>query len=263
MSWKEGVINAVEQYLEQYISKVSEKYGIDQKELMGLAEMVTPQGASQGAPQGAPQGAAQKPLQKPAPSISTVSSEITPETIAKSSAVELKAMCKTKGLKCSGKKEELVARLLESLSGKPTEVKQTTLKAPPIKKATPAPATEIAKKITGAIPAIPIRRNAFGNFEHFATKLVLVGVNEKTSKVVGKQKDDGTVAPLTEEDIELCKQYKFNYEIPENLDTNKGLKNVKIEGLDEEEEIVVKEDSEEDEEEGDEEEEDEEIIIED
>ena len=254
MSWKKGVVDVVQQYLEQYISKVSEKYGVDRKELLDLADMD---------PQEVPQGAPRKV--QPTPSISTVSSEITPETIAKSSVVELKAMCKTKGLKSTGKKEELVSRLLESLGGKPTEVKQvtqTTLKAPPIKKApTTAPSTKIAQKITAAIPAIPIRRNAFGNFEHFATKLVLVGVNEKTSKVVGKQKDDGTVAPLTEEDIELCKQYKFNYEIPENLDSDKGLKNVKIEGLDEEE-IVVQEDSGEDEEEeGDEEEE--EIIIED
>jgi hypothetical protein len=54
----------------------------------------------------------------------------------------------------------------------------------------------------------PIRRNLHGNYEHAETGLV-VNVNNKA--VYGKQNKDGTVSPLTEDDIKLCQLYKFNY----------------------------------------------------
>jgi len=42
---------------------------------------------------------------------------------------------------------------------------------------------------------------------------------------------------LTVEDIELCKKYKFNYKLPENLNVNKSLDDVNIEEVEEEEEL--------------------------
>jgi hypothetical protein len=64
--------------------------------------------------------------------------------------------------------------------------------------------------------------------------------------VVGKQQDDGSVADLTDEDIEKCKKFKFVYDIPSNLDTNTGLDKVKISGIEDDEDIPVEEDEDED-----------------
>jgi len=52
------------------------------------------------------------------------------------------------------------------------------------------------------------------NFEHKETSFVF---NEKTKKVVGKQNPDGTITPLTVEDINMCNKFKFEYQIPFNL----------------------------------------------
>ena len=54
--------------------------------------------------------------------------------------------------------------------------------------------------------------------------------------VIGKQKDDGTIASLTQEDIETCNQFKFTYLIPEKIANKKEEKETTddiIETLDE------------------------------
>ena len=59
-----------------------------------------------------------------------------------------------------------------------------------------------------------------------------------TDKVVyGKQTDSGDIIPLTAEDIELCKKYKFVYKLPENLNVNKSLDDIKIDDVEEEEDL--------------------------
>ena len=65
--------------------------------------------------------------------------------------------------------------------------------------------------------------------------------NNKEKKVYGKQNSDGSIEPLTKDDINLCNKYKFDYFIPDNL--NKESKDDN--DLDEEEEEL--EDLEEDE----------------
>ena len=90
---------------------------------------------------------------------------------------------------------------------------------------------------------LAIRKNKFGNFEHSQTGLVF---NTESKMVYGRQVDDGKIADLTSDDIELCKKYKFPFKIPENLNTSKSLDDVKIEDLEEE---VLDEDDLEDEDE--------------
>ncbi len=73
-----------------------------------------------------------------------------------------------------------------------------------------------------------------------------------TDKMVyGKQTDEPSILPLTAEDIEVCKRYKFNYKLPENLNVNKSLDDIKIDDMEEEEldEEDIEEDIEEEEEE--------------
>jgi hypothetical protein len=94
---------------------------------------------------------------------------------------------------------------------------------------------------------IAIRKNKYGNFEHMQTRLVF-----NTDKMVyGKQTDEPSILPLTAEDIEVCKRYKFNYKLPENLNVNKSLDDIKIDDMEEEEldEEDIEEDIEEEEEE--------------
>jgi hypothetical protein len=63
------------------------------------------------------------------------------------------------------------------------------------------------------------------------------GLVFNTDKMVyGKQKDDDII-PLTPEDIELCKKYKFMYKLPENLNVSKNLDDIKIDEVEEEEDL--------------------------
>jgi hypothetical protein len=39
--------------------------------------------------------------------------------------------------------------------------------------------------------------------------------DEITEKVLGKQLEDGGVAPLTEADMEVCKERGFSFDIPD------------------------------------------------
>ena len=53
---------------------------------------------------------------------------------------------------------------------------------------------------------IAINKNKFGNYEH-PSGLVL----NLNKECYGRQKDDGTILPLTEEDIEICKNLKLKW----------------------------------------------------
>ena len=133
---------------------------------------------------------------------------------------DLVEMCKNKGLKTKGTKAELI----ELLSQDELKVNK--------------PSDSIIKKLVASIPPISIKRNKFNNYEHEETSFVF---NNKEKKVYGKQNSDGSIEPLTKDDINLCNKYKFDYFIPDNL--NKESKDDN--DLDEEEEEL--EDLEEDE----------------
>lgn len=72
----------------------------------------------------------------------------------------------------------------------------------------------IIKKLNESKPLITIRRNKFGNYEHEETSLVM---DKETKKIIGKQNSDNSISELTAEDIETCKLWKFNYELPSIL----------------------------------------------
>lgn len=118
---------------------------------------------------------------------------------------ELIELIKERGLVAgkSMKKEQLIKLLIE---GKPTPQEKSKLD----KKGEKILDTILKKKCE-----IFLTKNQFNNFEHKDTTFVF---NSKNKKVIGKQNQDGSINPLTQEDIELCDKYKFQYEIPENLD---------------------------------------------
>lgn len=174
-------------------------------------------------------------------SLSTLDTTLSVEKITKSTVAELKAFCKSNNLKCSGKKDELISRLLDKLNGKETkkslELPKTVNKAS-VKEHKEKMISDVAKKIVdrNETENIALRKNNFGNYEHPPTHLVF---NATTQSVIGVQNTDGTIGELTEKDIENCKQYKFKYTMPSNLDSNSKLEEIKIAEL-EEQSIVDK-----------------------
>jgi hypothetical protein len=156
--------------------------------------------------------------------------EITKEKIMVANKDLLAAMCKKKGLKMSGKKEELVQRLLDSLGPSSSSSSSSTSKSVSTKKDSEPPVIKNVKENSGEFS---VRPNKFGNFEHVNSGLVF----SRDKIVIGKQSSSGEILPLTVEDIETCKKYKFNYKLPENLNVNKSLDDVNIEEVEEDEEL--------------------------
>ena len=132
----------------------------------------------------------------------------------------LKGMCKDRGLKCSGKKSELIDRLKEFNSTKTGNEDSTELVTKEVAKETVKVQTNKSKLLPDIFKKIEktqfaIRRNNFGNFEHEETGFIF----DDSKKVYGVQLKDGNIRPINKEDIDLCNKYKFPYVIPDNLNT--------------------------------------------
>ena len=147
------------------------------------------------------------------------------KTLSKS---ELVSQCKAKQLKVTGTKDELIAILTGN-----EPAKKVTKKSEAKSKEVVKP---VIKKIQSTLSTIKLRFNQFSNFEHRETSLVF----NKDKQVIGKQMEDGNIASLTKEDIETCKQYKFSFVLPENINTN-SKESVSIDELNDEE-IIEEED---------------------
>lgn len=241
LSLKETLQNHVENVVSKFIELVAEKHNIEKEKLFELW--------------------GEKNV-KSKPSLTSIDTEdMSHERLLKATKPELSSLCKMKGLKCTGVKDELISRLL----GKDPPEKKETSKKETIKKTTAKPkdtrgsseVSDVIKKLTAKIPVIAIRRNTHGNLEHPSTGLVF----DKNGKIcVGKQKDDGQIEDLTDDDIQVCHQYKFEFKIPDNLDKN-NLGDVKIQEL-EESDIEIEKNQEEDDDEVEIEESEEEEIVE-
>jgi hypothetical protein len=229
MSLSKTVTKAIDGVVHNFIQQISDKYKISPEELLYIWE-----------------GDNSSLKLKPKTSAPIIPDDADHSLLMKCTKLELVALCKEKGLRHTGKtKSVLVARL----TGKEEPVK-TTPKSKAKSKIKDVP---VIKKLISNIPRVAIRRNQFGKFEHPETSLIF---NNKTQKVIGKQNDDGTIDDLTPTDIDICNQYKFQYETPENLDKNSTLADVKVDDL--EEEQIEEEEFEEEEFEGEEFEEEEE-----
>lgn len=69
----------------------------------------------------------------------------------------------------------------------------------------------VIKKLNDNKPTITIKRNKFGNYEHEETGLVM---DRETKKIIGKQMPNNSILELTAEDIDTCKLWKFDYNLP-------------------------------------------------
>jgi hypothetical protein len=100
---------------------------------------------------------------------------------------ELVLMCKEKNLPHSGTKHDMAVRLVGGLTEKTTSIVQK-------------------------IPMLVIPRvNGKWVFQDIV-------FDDNTKNAVGRLLPDGSVGPLQRKQIDLCKQYKFKYILPECLD---------------------------------------------
>ena len=217
MSLKQTLDQTIENIMNNYTKLIADTYNLDSEKLLALWN----------------------DSQAPCPKVETSSQpqeekseELDHIFLVKCKKPELKALCKKRGVRCTGTK----AQLIGYLQGKePTSTKKNTKKSTKknTKKSTKksTKASNLINNITKKVPVIAIRKNQYGNHEHPETHLVF---DDKLKKVVGVQHDDGTVSQLTKTDIDICNKFKFSYVIPTNLDNSK-LDDEKIEELDEEE----------------------------
>jgi len=171
--------------------------------------------------------------------------ELTREKILSSTKDVLMAFCKSKNVKQSGKKEEIIERLLGLLNDD-TKTESKPVQSKTVKSAVASSIPAVLVKVAEKAGTPEIRKNKFGNYEHFESGIVF---NNETKMAIGHQNANGKVDSLTDNDVETCKKYKFKYTLPENLSVDKGLNNVKVEDVDDEDEDELDEDDIEEEEE--------------
>jgi len=228
MSLNQTVTKAVNEVINNFIQQISSKYDLDPNDLLQMWDC-------------------NSILTKVVPKNSVVTdipSDIDENSLLQYKKPEIQAICRQRGLKCTGTKEQLVALLLskDGSSGKlPVKKEVVAKKAEPVKK---THLTPVAQKLVSSIPSVAIRRNQHGNHEHPETSFVF---DKKTKKAMGKQNEDGTINDLTPEDIDICNQWKFQYILPDNLDKKTKLNDEKVDELDYEDEEVLDSDEEQDE----------------
>jgi hypothetical protein len=212
MSLKENAFSGLNSVIFTFINLISQKYNINSNELKSLWEgesNVIPVVASSVVSSSSP---AAKEL----------------ENLTKTQLIE---MCKTKNLKVSGTKNELIARILESESiirPTPPPVVQTTTTTAVVRSPT------IIKKLVDKIPKLEIKRNSDGYYVHEETSFVF---DTKTQKVYGKLDKNNKIEELSADDIDICNKYKFSYVLPNNLDKKINILDVKVDELDDEVEL--------------------------
>ena len=219
MSLNSTITQLINDHIKNIILKISEKYNIEEKELFSLVNEKF----------------------ETRPNIQTEEKKefiLTEEMILKASAVELKAMCKSKGYKCSGTKEVLVFRLLGKEENPSPKNKPKSTPSKPVKPVL----NKIQTKVQESSKELIIKRNEWNNFVHVQSQLVF---DNDTKCVIGKQKSDGSIEQLNADHIDMCNAFKFKYKLPSNLDNKKSLADVKVVELeegDEEEEEEEEED---------------------
>jgi hypothetical protein len=226
MSLNQTVTKAVNEVIHNFIQQISSKYNLDPNDLLQIWDC-------------------NSILTKVVPKKSVVTdipSDIDENALLQYKKPEIQALCRQRGLKCTGTKEQLIALLLSkdgSSAKLPVKKEVVSKKSEPIKKVSSTP---VAQKLVSSIPTVAIRRNQHGNHEHPETSFVF---DKKTKKAIGKQNEDGTIDDLTSEDIDICNQWKFQYVLPDNLDKKTKLNDVKVDELDYEDEEVLESDEEE------------------
>ena len=220
-------LKSIDSIIHSYINEISKKYDLDIDELQNLWN----------------KDANNIQLNKNSPiELNNKKENVINSSLSSLSRNELVELCKLKNLKITSRTTK--SQLIELLSKEDSKISEKINK---IEKP-PEESKNVIKKLVAQIPKISIKRNKFNILQHDETLFVFT---DKDKRVYGKQNSDGSIKPLTKDDIDLCNKFKFLYSIPDNLDTKDSLKNVELDELDEEVEEVEEEVDEDDEDEED------------
>jgi hypothetical protein len=211
MSFKENAFSGLNSVIFTYINLISQKYNINSNELKSLWE----------------EGESNDPVVS-SPVVVAASTSPAVKELENLTKTQLIEMCKTKNLKVSGTKTELITRILESESI--SVVQRTT--APAVVR--PQQSPTIIKKLVDKIPKLEIKRNSDGYYVHEETSFVF---DTKTQKVYGKLDKNNKIEELSADDIDICNKYKFSYVLPNNLDKKINILDVKVDELDDDVEL--------------------------
>ncbi len=198
---RESLVNTVDNIVEQYISIISKKYALNNKELIEIWKNDKNLSNSVASTPPPPPEPVPAENNEPVDANKCGYSQQQLDAMKKS---ELVTLCKQFKLKISGKKDDIVKRLID-LNNQTSQ--QSTVK-------TASKKQTVLQSLNTTIPTISVRRNKFGNYEHPETHLVF---NKVDKMVYGRQNDNGTVDDLDKETIDLCNKFKFKYVLPENL----------------------------------------------
>lgn len=214
MALNERLFNLIDETIEKFNHELSVKYSIDIDDINSVWKSVS---LGETFLKVSSKAITSKAVTKPN---NNSSSE---EELNKLKKPELQELCRSKNLKCSGTKAELIAVLCGG-----SEVTKAAPKASSAKVAAKKTETPVEKRISALQQPISIRKNKFGNHTHPETSLVF---DQNTKKVIGKQNENGKIDDLTPEDIDVCNQYNFQFVIPKNLDKKVNLDEVNVDEL--------------------------------
>lgn len=241
MSYFENISLLIDNEVSSLLKAISAKYNLNEQEII---EMWRTQKSN-------PEKKQTQAVSVPAP--------VVDNQLLKLNRAELAEMCKTKGLKVGGTKNDLATRIQQFNENKSNNIFNKSSNGGESKSSgLPGSSNVVINKLVEKIPVIEIKKNKYGNYEHADSSLIF---DNKTHKAYGKQNSDGTISKLTKDDIDTCNKYKFSYVLPDNLDDDDD------EEIEYEDEVAEGEGEEEDEEveeeeEDEEEEEEEEIELE-
>jgi hypothetical protein len=101
---------------------------------------------------------------------------------------------------------------------KPAATKKAAASTSAKKKAEQKEAESVAvNNLKDTAPGFRVSINKWRNYEVGGTGLVM---DRPSEQVVGRQNSDGSVATLTVDDIEICKNYGLSYKLPPNMSSS-------------------------------------------
>lgn len=143
--------------------------------------------------------------------------EYTEASLNKLTVIMLKKILREQNKHISGRKAELIARILgteTAVASTPSRKKLGETTKKPKVSAKKRDETTLGRLYEANRPKVTVRTNSYGNHEHPETHLVFRGT---PALVYGRQTETGEIEPVNEEIIDLCNQYAFQYEQPADL----------------------------------------------
>jgi hypothetical protein len=218
---KTDLFNSIEKHIDSLLTTISTKYNIDKNELKNLwcnlDESTNVEVGSQRTEE----------VTQSVPVTETTTTTTTEKAyditkIHEYDVKTLKGILKSLGLKVSGKKADLLSRIMNS---------DKEPKKSPSRKSPAKTSSSKKKKQTRLLPVngkveLQKRQIHFKKIDDFHvhedSNLI---IDSETKMIIGKYDiDTKSMVNLTESDIETCKQYKFRYNVPDNLSSTNSKK---------------------------------------